>query len=90
MQKSKSAIVIGSGVAGLATAVRLATAGFSVQVFEAAEKPGGKLAEMYVDGYRFDIGPSLFTLPYLVEELFTEVDLLKPQTFLLHQNLARE
>lgn len=72
MQKSESAIVIGSGVAGLATAVRLATAGFSVQVFEAAEKPGGKLAEMHINGYRFDIGPSLFTLPYLVEELFTE------------------
>lgn len=72
MQNTKTAIVIGSGVAGLATAVRLATRGFSVQVFEAAEKPGGKLAEMELNGYRFDIGPSLFTLPTLVEELFTE------------------
>jgi phytoene desaturase len=66
------AIVIGSGVAGLAAAIRLALKGRSVQVFEAAGTPGGKLAEFSEGGYRFDMGPSLFTRPDLVEELFRE------------------
>lgn len=63
--------IIGSGVAGLASAIRLACAGHTVSVFEANEYPGGKLSEININGYRFDAGPSLFTLPQLVEELFT-------------------
>lgn len=62
--------IIGSGIAGLASAVRLACAGHKVQVFEANSYPGGKLSEINQLGYRFDAGPSLFTLPNLVEELF--------------------
>lgn len=67
-----SAIIIGSGVAGLAAAIRLAAKGHSVQVFESADAPGGKLAEFSEGGFRFDMGPSLFTRPDLVEELFNE------------------
>lgn len=66
------AIVIGSGVAGLAAAIRLASKGHSVTVFEAGPTPGGKLAEFSEGGFRFDMGPSLFTMPHLVEELFRE------------------
>lgn len=65
-------IVIGSGVAGLAASIRLAVKGHDVQVFEAAATPGGKLAELSEGGYRFDMGPSLFTRPDLVEDLFRE------------------
>jgi len=64
-------IIIGSGIAGLASAVRMAVRGYQVQVFEANNYPGGKLSEMRVDGFRFDAGPSLFTMPELVDELFT-------------------
>ena len=60
---SKNAIVIGSGVAGLAAASRLAVLGFEVTVFEANDQPGGKLTMFEKDGYRFDAGPSLFTQP---------------------------
>lgn len=67
---SKKAIVIGAGIAGLAAAVRLANKGYQVQVFEANAYPGGKLSEIEIKGYRFDAGPSLFTLPDQVEELF--------------------
>ncbi|WP_291785659.1 1-hydroxycarotenoid 3,4-desaturase CrtD [Cecembia sp.] len=67
---SKKAIVIGAGIAGLAAAVRLANKGFQVQVFEANPYPGGKLSEIKHGDYRFDAGPSLFTLPEQVEELF--------------------
>jgi phytoene desaturase len=62
--------VIGSGIAGLAASVRLACAGHEVEVFEANSYPGGKLSEQVANGYRFDAGPSLFTLPALVDELF--------------------
>ncbi len=62
--------VIGAGIAGLATAVRLAIQGHEVTVFERNAFPGGKLSEFSVDGYRFDFGPSLFTMPMYVDELF--------------------
>ncbi|MEQ9440760.1 MAG: 1-hydroxycarotenoid 3,4-desaturase CrtD [Cyclobacteriaceae bacterium] len=66
----KRAGVIGAGIAGIAAAIRLANKGYSVDVFEANVYPGGKLSEITSQGYRFDAGPSLFTLPELVDELF--------------------
>lgn len=68
---NKQAIVIGAGIAGLAAALRLRKQGFDVSVFEAAGFPGGKLREFSLNGYRFDYGPSLFTMPQLVDELFS-------------------
>ena len=59
-------IIIGSGIAGLASAVRLAVAGQVVTVYESNAYPGGKLTEINLGGFRFDAGPSLFTLPELV------------------------
>ncbi|HAW04303.1 MAG TPA: phytoene desaturase [Saprospirales bacterium] len=67
MQK---AIVIGAGIAGIATSIRLARQGYEVKVYEANSYPGGKLTTLQHGDYRFDAGPSLFTLPKLVEELF--------------------
>ena len=66
----KTAVVIGAGIGGLAAAIRLAAKGFKVEVFEANIYPGGKLSEITLGDYRFDAGPSLFTLPALVDELF--------------------
>lgn len=63
------AVVIGSGLAGIATAIRLRNMGWEVAVYEANAYPGGKLSEFSLGEYRFDAGPSLFTLPHLVEEL---------------------
>ena len=64
------ACIVGAGIAGLASSIRLREKGYEVSVFEANPYPGGKMhAEIY-DGYRFDLGPSLFTLPHLVDELF--------------------
>jgi phytoene desaturase len=65
------AIVIGAGIAGIASAIRLAVKGFQVEVFEVNCYPGGKLSEFQIGAYRFDAGPSLFTMPQYVDELFT-------------------
>jgi len=48
----------------------MAVKGYAVSVYEANAYPGGKLTVMELDGYRFDAGPSLFTMPHFVEELF--------------------
>ena len=69
-KKVKDAIVIGAGIGGIATAIRLAVKNYAVNVFEANNYPGGKLSAIAQDGFRFDAGPSLFTLPNLVDELF--------------------
>jgi phytoene desaturase len=71
MSHSKRAIVIGAGTAGLASAIRLAVQGFEVSVFEKNDHPGGKISEFNLEGYQFDAGPSLFTQPENIEELFT-------------------
>jgi phytoene desaturase len=67
---SKKAVVIGAGIAGIAAAIRLAVKGYTVEVFEANATPGGKLAEVNKDNFRFDAGPSLLTLPQYIDELF--------------------
>jgi phytoene desaturase len=67
---SKKAIIIGAGVGGMATAIRLNLLGYTVEVFEKNNYPGGKLSHFESNGYRFDAGPSLFTCPYLIEDLF--------------------
>jgi len=64
------AIVIGAGVAGLATANRLKALGLDVLVLEANGYPGGKLTAFDQAGYRFDAGPSLFTMPDFLDDVF--------------------
>lgn len=72
MDLKKTGIVIDAGIGGLAIAIRLASRGFVVKIFEANPYPGGKLSEIRSKGYRFDAGPSLFTLPGPADELFEE------------------
>jgi phytoene desaturase len=68
-EATNRAIIIGAGIAGIATAIRLSAKGYQVFVFEANAYPGGKLSSFELHGYRFDAGPSLFTMPQFVEEL---------------------
>lgn len=71
MQDQKyDGIVIGSGVAGMSTAITLANVGHQILVVEQNDFYGGKLAELHSGGFRFDMGPSLFTQPQWVEDLF--------------------
>jgi phytoene desaturase len=70
MVTTRTAVVIGAGIAGLATAIRLSVEGFKVTVFEKNNYPGGKLSAFEKNGFHFDAGPSLFTQPENIEELF--------------------
>jgi phytoene desaturase len=63
-------VIIGGGVGGLAAAIRLGAAGHAVTVLERNANLGGKLAERERDGFHFDVGPSLLTLPELYDSLF--------------------
>ncbi|MEJ7662429.1 MAG: FAD-dependent oxidoreductase [Hymenobacter sp.] len=72
MPVRQPAAIIGAGVAGLAAAARLAVAGHAVTVFEArGSRLGARCTSLSCPaGYRFDAGPSLFTLPQLVDDVF--------------------
>jgi phytoene desaturase len=69
-ENNKSCGIIGSGVSGLAAAIRMRNKGYRVSVFEANTFAGGKLSSESNKGYRFDMGPSVFTMPEYVDELF--------------------
>jgi phytoene desaturase len=73
MTKKPTAIVIGAGIGGIATAARLAKNGYSVTVLEKNETPGGRANQIVRDGHRFDIGPTLFLMPEVWEETFASL-----------------
>ena len=64
------AVVIGSGLGGLAAAIRLRARGYEVTVVEALDRPGGRARVIERDGFTFDAGPTVITAPYLLHELF--------------------
>lgn len=69
----RKAIVVGAGLGGLATAVRLQAAGYQVMVFDRRSGPGGKAFTQEIGPYRFDTGPSLLTLLPVFERLFRDI-----------------
>ena len=64
-------MVIGGGLGGLAAAIRLAVAGCQVTVLERNPRVGGKMNTMEWQGYQWDTGPSLLTMPHVLENLWT-------------------
>jgi phytoene desaturase len=82
-------VVIGAGLGGLACALRLQAQGFAVTVLEQCETPGGRAAQLRDGGFTWDMGPSLITMPWVLEETFaaagldvrTEVDLVALDPF---------
>ena len=67
----KSVLVIGAGIGGLSAAIRLAAQGHSVTILERQAQVGGKLNHVEMKGFSFDTGPSLITMPYVLEDLFS-------------------
>jgi len=66
--------VIGAGIGGLVAALDLARRGMAVTVVERSSQPGGKMREIDVQGHRIDSGPTVLTMPWVFEELFTDAD----------------
>lgn len=64
------ALIIGSGFGGLAAAIRMCAKGWRVQVLEKMSTPGGRARVFKIDGYTFDAGPTIITVPFLLEELW--------------------
>lgn len=69
---SKPVIVIGAGIGGLSTAIRLAARGFAVRVLEKNPIVGGKMYRLSDSGFYFDTGPSIITMRHVFEALFDE------------------
>ena len=64
-------VVVGAGLAGLAAAIRLAAEGVRVTVIERGTRPGGKMGRREIGPYRWDTGPTIFTLPELFDQLWS-------------------
>ena len=75
--------IIGSGIGALASAIELRKLGLTVEVFEANSVIGGKIVEQHLGGYRFDMGPSVFTEPHLLQKLLQSLD--PTQDFKFHR-----
>ncbi|NDA13503.1 MAG: FAD-dependent oxidoreductase, partial [Actinobacteria bacterium] len=66
----KTAVVVGGGIAGLATSALLAKAGMDVKLFESRDSLGGRAYLWEKDGFRFDMGPSWYLMPDAFEQFF--------------------
>lgn len=82
---SNSVIVIGAGMGGLTAALKLATKGFEVTVLERGQRPGGKLREQQVNGKRFYTGPTVLTMPWVFDEIFSEAGASFSERVTLHR-----
>ena len=72
MDKKHKAVVIGAGIGGLAAGIRLQALGFETTIVEALAGPGGRAAVRRHDGFTFDMGPTVITVPSFIEELFAQ------------------
>ena len=68
--EKRKVVVIGAGLGGLSAAISLASEGFLVELLEKNDKVGGKLNIMKKDGFTFDLGPSILTMPHIFQALF--------------------
>ena len=67
----KQVIIIGAGIGGLAMGIRLQSLGFDTTIVEKLDAPGGRAYVRRVDGFTFDMGPTVITVPHFIEELFS-------------------
>jgi phytoene desaturase len=74
-RRAPQVAVIGAGLGGLAVALRLQGAGLEVTVLEQRPAPGGRASRLRTDGYTWDTGPSLLTMPWVLEETFAAAGL---------------
>lgn len=66
----KKVIIVGAGVSGLASAIRLQHLGYDVEIFEKNPIAGGRMGLVEFDGFRFDLGPTILMMPHMFREVF--------------------
>jgi len=76
--KMKKLIIIGSGLGGLSTALRLSNKGYDITILEKHSTPGGRLNIIKQDGFRFDMGPSFMSMTYEFDEMFKSAGIKNP------------
>jgi phytoene dehydrogenase-like protein len=69
----KKVIIVGAGIGGLATAIKLAKAGMDVTVYEKNSSPGGRCGRLTYHGYTFDTGPTMYLFPEIYENFFLSI-----------------
>ncbi|MBX2975069.1 MAG: phytoene desaturase [Ignavibacteriaceae bacterium] len=74
----KKVLIIGSGLGGLSTALRLSVKGYDVTILEKHSKAGGRLNQLQIDGFTFDVGPSFMSMSYELNELFESCGVKNP------------
>jgi phytoene desaturase len=85
MKAHPTALVIGAGLGGIVTAARLARFGFNVKVLEKNEIPGGRCGQIIRDGHRFDTGATLFLMPEVFAQTYTELGECMENHLTLHR-----
>jgi phytoene desaturase len=81
MNRDKTAIIIGAGIAGITTSIYLARKGFHVAVYEKNAFPGGRCSQMIRDGHRFDLGATIFLMPEIYRRVFSTLGLSIDECF---------
>ncbi|MBN2664543.1 MAG: phytoene desaturase [Bacteroidales bacterium] len=75
---NKNILVVGAGLGGISTALRLAKKGYKVKIIEKNDKAGGRLNQIKKDGFTFDVGPSFFSMSYEFEEFAKDCNIKLP------------
>ncbi len=78
---NKEVIIVGTGLGGLSTGLRLVSKGYKVKFIEKVAQAGGRLNQLKKDGFTFDVGPSFFSMPYEFEELVKDCNIEMPFEF---------
>ena len=78
----KEVLVVGAGLGGLTTALRLAKKGYGVEIIEKNSQAGGRLNQIKKDGFTFDTGPSFFSMSYEFKEFAKDCGIELPFEFI--------
>jgi phytoene desaturase len=76
--ENRNIIIVGAGIGGLATALRLVKKGYKVTIIEKNNQPGGRLNQLKKDGFTFDVGPSFFSMSYEFKEFAKDCNIELP------------
>jgi phytoene dehydrogenase-like protein len=78
---AKNVLIVGAGLGGMATALRLSKKGYKVEIIEKNSQAGGRLNQLKKDGFTFDTGPSFFSMSYEFTDFAKECNITLPFSY---------